>query len=86
MLKLIYRNFFRGSVKIIILCLLFTQLNLVVNAQLDVTHYIPPAWASDGKDADYRDHVIVLSTGEITPFNVTLSNGDGTLDNNSIYK
>ncbi|MCT4637067.1 MAG: tandem-95 repeat protein, partial [Bacteroidales bacterium] len=49
-----------------------------MNAQLDVTHYIPPAWASDGKDADYRDHVIVLSTGEITPFNVTLSNGDGT--------
>jgi len=45
--------------------------------QLDVKHYIPPVFGRE----DFGCHYAVLSTPSITPFNVTITDGAGTLIN-----
>ena len=40
---------------------------------LDTTHLLPPLYAKQ----DVRDHYLVLSTNEETPFTVTIQNADG---------
>lgn len=44
-------------------------------AQLDVKHYIPPVFGRE----DFGCHYAVISTPSITPFNVTITDGTGTL-------
>lgn len=44
-------------------------------AQLDTKHYIPPMFGRE----DEGTHYIVLSTPSTTPFNVTITDGSGTL-------
>ena len=46
-------------------------------AQLDVKHYIPPVFGRE----DFGCHYAVISTPSITPFNVTITDGTGTLIN-----
>lgn len=46
-----------------------------VYSQLDTKHYVPPLHGRE----DYGTHYIVLSTPEPIPFDVTITDGDGTL-------
>ncbi|MFT4602511.1 MAG: hypothetical protein ACI857_002697, partial [Arenicella sp.] len=44
-------------------------------AQLDTKHYIPPMFGRE----DEGTHYIVLSTPSTTPFDVTITDGSGTI-------
>jgi gliding motility-associated-like protein len=59
--------------------LLFLVLILsnILNAQLSTKHWIPPIHARNG-DTFVEDHYIYLSTPEATPFQVTITQGNGT--------
>ncbi len=57
-----------------LLTLLSAGLNSVV-AQLDTKHFIPPMFARE----DFGTHYIILSTPEAIPFDVTITDGTGTL-------
>jgi hypothetical protein len=65
------KNLFRGL-------LLFAALVVFTPdsfSQLDTKHYIPPMFGRE----DTGDHYIVLSTPNTTPFDVTITDGSGTL-------
>ncbi|MFT7611852.1 MAG: subtilisin-like proprotein convertase family protein/uncharacterized protein affecting Mg2+ [Parvicellaceae bacterium] len=53
----------------------FVFIGLTSQAQLDVKHYMPPVFGRE----DFGCHFAVLSTPSITPFNVTITDGSGTL-------
>ncbi|MBL4706048.1 MAG: hypothetical protein JKY54_16095, partial [Flavobacteriales bacterium] len=53
----------------------FLFIGIKSQAQLDVKHYIPPVFGRE----NYGCHFAVLSTPSITPFNVTITDGTGTL-------
>ena len=49
---------------------------------LDTAHYIPPIYARSGLDTDkdVRDHFLQLSTLETNPFDVTITNASGSIN------
>lgn len=59
----------------ILLTFLLSFFSFIGVAQLDDTHYIPPMFGRE----DLGNHYIVLSTPVSTPFDVTITDGAGTL-------
>jgi hypothetical protein len=63
------------------LMLVTTTIALCINqssAQVDSLHYIPPMCSFTNSTANVDDHQMVLTTSEITAFDVTIRNNDGT--------
>ena len=48
----------------------------ISQAQLSSKHWLPPLHSRD--ETAIQDHYIYISTAEITPFQVTVTTGDGT--------
>lgn len=48
------------------------------HAQVDSLHYIPPMCSFTSTTANVQDHRLVLTTTETTPFNVNITNNDGS--------
>ena len=48
------------------------------HAQVDSLHYIPPMCSFTSSSANVQDHRMVLTTSETTPFDVTITNNNGT--------
>lgn len=58
---------------------IFLGLNIqTVCAQYDSTHYIPPFYSRSPDAANLGEHYLFLSTNSTTPFDVTVTEADGT--------
>lgn len=55
----------------------------ITNAQLSTKHWLPPLWTQDN-NTDYNQY-LYLSTPEITPFTVKITNGEGIEINGSPF-
>ena len=63
--------------RIVLLALVLISVNDSV-AQYDTIHYIPPFYSRSMDLANLGDHYLYLSTNSAAPFDVTVTESDGT--------
>ncbi|WP_282016342.1 tandem-95 repeat protein [Marinifilum flexuosum] len=61
-----------------ILLVSFLLFSNILKAQVDSLHYIPPMCSFTSSSSDVDDHQMVLTTTESDPFDVTITNNNGT--------
>ena len=59
-------------------CLFICLLSNHTYSQVDSLHYIPPMCSFTSLSSNVDDHQMVLTTSETTPFDVTVTNNDGS--------
>ena len=70
---------YSNSLKIIVLCaIMFPTINPALS-QYDTIHYIPPFYSRSGDLGNLGDQYLYLSTNSTTPFDVTVTESNGTL-------